>query len=49
MPVFPVFDPCFTLFGYLIFVIWIFFLEIRAAVLQKTRRIDPRTPEGPDP
>ena len=25
------------------------FLKIRASVLRKTRRIDPRTPERPDP
>ena len=47
MPVFSVFFYLFTFFGY-----WIFidiFLEIRASVLRKTSRIDPRTPEGPDP
>ena len=31
------------------FFIWIIFHKIRASVLRKTRRIDPRTPEGPIP
>ena len=46
------FSP-FLIFFQLFLDIWIFptttFLKIRASVLRKTRRIDLRTPEGPDP
>ena len=43
-----VFDFCRLFLDILIFPTTTF-LEIRASVLRKTRRIDPRTPEGPVP
>ena len=48
MPVLAVFDFVPLFFDILIFPMTTF-LEIRASVLRKTRRIDPRTPEGPIP
>ena len=56
MPVWAVFSVRWTLF-FMFFRLFLdirvfpttTFLKIRASVLRKTRRIDPRTPEGPDP
>ena len=46
------FSPVFNLFPLFLDICFFpttTFLKIRASVLRKTRRIDPRTPEGPIP